>query len=170
MHGFREGLSEYLSEQEDDWHKLCYHVPGIECLDVILKGAIPPNPNELLSNSRLERLIEELKAEYDYIILDSPPYLLIADPITTNRVADCNIYVMRAGVSDLRFVGEINMAQSEEKLTKPYIVLNGMNFQKQGYYRHSRYGYGYGYAYGYSYGYGEQQKKKRWWRRLTTPS
>lgn len=152
---FNKGLSDYLANHTDDWHSLLYHVPNATNLDVLLKGQIPANPNELLSGERLERLVEELKKEYDYIILDSPPYLLIADPITINRVADRNIYVMRAGVSDLRFVNEIDMAAKNEKLTRPVIVLNGLNLETQGYYGRGRYGYGYGYAYGYSYGYNE---------------
>lgn len=158
------GLSEYLSGQTDDWKSLLLDVPGEDKLNVLLKGAIPPNPNELLSSNRLEKLIEELKAEFDYIILDSPPYLLIADPITINRVADRNVYVMRAGTSDLRFVNEVDMAARNEKLTKPVIVLNGLNMETRSYYGHGRYGYGYGYAYGYSYGYndgGYDQKRKK---------
>lgn len=163
---FDKGLSEYLANHTNDWHSLIYHVPNASNLDVLLKGQIPANPNELLSGERLEKLIEELKAEYDYIILDSPPYLLIADPITINRVADRNIYVMRAGVSDLRFVNEIDMAAKSKKLTKPVIVLNGLNMETQGYYGRGRYGYGYGYAYGYSYGYNEQHKEEGFFDRL----
>lgn len=158
------GLSEYLSGKTDDWHSLLLDVPGENNLKVLLKGAIPPNPNELLSSSRLEKLVEELKAEFDYIILDSPPYLLIADPITINRVADRNVYVMRAGTSDLRFVNELDMAARNEKLTKPVIVLNGLDMEARSYYGHGRYGYGYGYAYGYSYGYndgGYNEKRKK---------
>lgn len=149
------GLSEYLSRQVQDWHELVFHVPNAEHLDVLLKGTIPPNPNELLSSKHLEKLIEELRAEYDYIILDSPPYLLIADPISINRVADRNVYVMRAGVSDLRFVNEIDLAARNDKLTRPVIVLNGLNLETQTYYGRGKYGYGYGYAYGYGYGYGK---------------
>jgi len=163
---FDKGLSTYLANHTDDWHSLLYRVPNAPNLDVILKGQIPANPNELLSSNRLEKLIEELKKEYDYIILDSPPYLLIADPITINRVADRNIYVMRAGVSDLRFVNEIDMAAKNEKLTKPVIVLNGLNMETQGYYGRGRYGYGYGYAYGYSYGYNEQHTEEGFFGRL----
>ena len=163
---FKQGLSQYLANQTDDWKSIVYHVPSMEGLDVIFKGSIPPNPNELLSNSRLERLIEQLKANYDYVILDSPPYLLIADPITINRVADLNIYVTRAGVSDLRFINEINMAVSNAKLSNPYIVLNGLDMKSQTYYGHSRYGYGYGYAYGYSYGYGNQTPKRSFWSKM----
>ena len=164
---FACGLSDYLSGHTTDWHSLLYHVPGTECLDVILKGPIPVNPNELLSNSRLDDLIARLKEEYDYVILDSPPYLLIADPVTVNRVADRNIYVMRAGVSDLRFVNEVDMAEREGKLRHPLIVLNGLNLERQSYYGRGRYGYGYGYAYGYSYGYNEQPGKESLFSKVT---
>ena len=132
----------------------------------MLKGTVPANPNELLSGARLEKLIEELRAAYDYVLLDSPPYLLIADPITINRVVDANIYVMRSGASDLRFVNELNIAKGNSKLTNPYIVLNGLDMKSQSYYG-SRYGYGYGYAYGYAYGYDERSERKSLRHRIT---
>ena len=162
---FKGGLSHYLSGQTDNWKEQIYKVPGIDGLDLMLKGTVPINPNELLSGERLEKLIEELRAAYDYVLLDSPPHLLIADPITINRVVDANIYVMRSGVSDLRFVNELNIAKANGKLTKPYIVLNGLDMKSQSYYG-SRYGYGYGYAYGYTYGYNEHTEQKPFWTRI----
>ncbi|MBE6332899.1 MAG: polysaccharide biosynthesis tyrosine autokinase [Bacteroidales bacterium] len=162
---FKGGLSHYLSGQTDNWKEQIYKVPGIDGLDLMLKGTVPINPNELLSGERLEKLIEELRAAYDYVLLDSPPHLLIADPITINRVVDANIYVMRSGVSDLRFVNELNIAKANGKLTKPYIVLNGLDMKSQSYYG-SRYGYGYGYAYGYAYGYNEHTEQKPFWTRI----
>ncbi|MBQ0058270.1 MAG: polysaccharide biosynthesis tyrosine autokinase [Bacteroidales bacterium] len=161
----RMGLSDYLSGNIDDWHGAVNSVEGVPMLDVLLKGTIPPNPNELLSGSRFETLIAELRETYDYVILDSPPFLLIADPMTINRVADRNIYIMRAGVSDLRFISELDMAAQSEKLTKPVIVLNGIDVEDIHYGR-SRYGYGYGYIYGYSYGYGDNHKNDSRWKKL----
>ncbi len=153
----KDGLAQYLAGQSDDWRSMLIGHPDIKGVDVLLRGSLPPNPNELLSGKRFAQLIEELRGEYDYIILDSPPYLLISDPISINRVADRTIYIMRAGVSDLRFINEIDMADKNGQLTKPYIVLNGLDLESQGYYGRGRYGYGYGYAYGYSYGYGEHK-------------
>ena len=48
-------------------------------LDVIYSGMIPPNPTELLTNGRYEQLLEELKAKYDYIIVDTAPLMLVTD-------------------------------------------------------------------------------------------
>ena len=68
-------------------------------------------------------------------------------------------------MSDLRFVNELNIAKANGKLTKPYIVLNGLDMKSQSYYG-SRYGYGYGYAYGYAYGYNEHTEQKPFWTRI----
>ncbi|MBP5716315.1 MAG: polysaccharide biosynthesis tyrosine autokinase [Bacteroidales bacterium] len=161
----KDGLAQFLSGQIEDWQSILVGHPQIEGLDVLLRGMLPPNPNELLSGKRFTELIEELRTKYDYVILDSPPYLLISDPISINRVVDRTLYVVRAGVSDLRFINEIDMAERNGQLTKPYIVLNGLDLESQGYYGRGRYGYGYGYAYGYSYGYAER-KSRSWLSRL----
>ncbi len=154
------GLSQFLTDDSIDWHSIIHHVDELDHLDVITKGAVPPNPNELLSSSRFEKLIKELRAEYDYIILDSPPYLMIADPVTINRIVNCNVYVMRAGVSDLHFADEVDLANEKGVLTKPVIVLNDIN-TKDLQHRGGRYGYGYGYVYGYGYGYHHEEKQRK---------
>lgn len=156
----QRGLSDYLIEKGQNWHNHIFHIEEAGHLDVMPKGSIPPNPNELLSSDRFEELIKALRAEYDYVILDSPPYLLIADPVTVNRVTDCNIYVMRAGISDLHFAEEIERASEKGQLTRPVIVLNGFE-PKNARSRGGRYGYGYGYAYGYGYGYSHESGSKK---------
>ena len=156
----QRGLSDYLIEKGQNWHNHIFHIEEAGHLDVMLKGSIPPNPNELLSGDRFEELIWALRAEYDYVILDSPPYLLIADPVTINRVVDCNLYVMRAGISDLHFAEEIERASEKGQLTRPVIVLNGFETKNAGR-RSGHYGYGYGYAYGYGYGYSHESDSKK---------
>lgn len=156
----QRGLSYYLIEKGQNWHNHIFHIEEAGHLDVMLKGSIPPNPNELLSGNQFEELIWALRAEYDYVILDSPPYLLIADPVTINRVVDCNLYVMRAGISDLHFAEEIERASEKGQLTRPVIVLNGFETKNAGR-RSGHYGYGYGYAYGYGYGYSHESDSKK---------
>jgi len=153
----KEGLSNFLSGEMKDWHDAVQPVEGFSGLDIMLKGAVPPNPNELLSSTRFGMLIEELKKNYDYVILDSPPYLVIADPMTLNTHVDRNVYVMRSGKSDLRFINEIDAAVKGDKLRNVSIILNDVEMDgsrvKYGYNYHYGYGYGYGYRYGYGYGY-----------------
>ena len=153
----RNGLTNYLSGENENWHDAVISIEGFKGLDVMLKGAVPPNPNELLSSERFGMLIAQLKEEYDYVILDSPPYLVIADPMTLNKHVDRNIYVVRAGKADLRFIGEIDAAVKNEKLSNVSIILNDVEMNGKGvkysYGYHYGYGYGYGYRYGYGYGY-----------------
>ena len=151
-----QGLSNYLKGDVQDWREAICSVEGFPGLDVLLKGAVPPNPNELLSSERFGQLIQELRQAYDYVILDSPPYLVIADPMTLNKHVDRNVYVVRAGKADLRFIGEIDAAAKGDKLKNVSIILNDVEMSSHGtqYGYGYRYGYGYGYGYGYRYGYG----------------
>ena len=161
----KQGLSNYLSGEVSDWHQSVQQVQGIDGLSILLKGAVPPNPNELLSSPRFGQLIQELRQEYDYIILDSPPYLVIADPMTLNQYVDRNIYVMRAGKADLRFINEVDAAAKGDKLSNVSIILNDVQMNgshvRYGYNYHYGYGYGYGYRYGYGYGYNNDATPRR---------
>lgn len=158
------GLSNYLSGEIADWHDTVCPIATFPGLDVMLKGAVPPNPNELLSSQRFGVLIEQLKENYDYVILDSPPYLVIADPMTLNKYVDRNIYVVRAGKADLRFVNEMDAAIKSNRLSNVSVILNDVEMSSSrmkysyGYRYGYGYGYGYGYRYGYAYGYGNDSK------------
>jgi capsular exopolysaccharide synthesis family protein len=159
------GLSNYLSGELDDWQEAVVEVEQFPGLSLLLKGGVPPNPNELLSSDRFGTLITALRENYDYIILDSPPYLVIADPMTLNKYVDRNIYVVRSGKSDLRFINEIDAAAKSEKLNNVSIILNDVQMSsskaKYGYSYGYNYGYGYGYRYGYGYGYDTDESKQK---------
>jgi cellulose biosynthesis protein BcsQ len=73
-------------------------------LDVIISGSIPPNPAELLSNGRFEKLLNIVKAEYDYIIVDSAPTLLVTDTLLITDLSDLVIYVTRSDMTDKHVV------------------------------------------------------------------
>ena len=68
---------------------------SIPNLDIITSGPVPPNPSELLMNEQMDLLMETLKQEYDYIILDSPPLGLVTDAIQLVKYSDANLYVIR---------------------------------------------------------------------------
>jgi capsular exopolysaccharide synthesis family protein len=69
---------------------------GVEGLDVIDTGLLPPNPMELLSSPRMDTLIQELRKVYDHIILDSAPVLLVSDAKVLARLADATVLVLNA--------------------------------------------------------------------------
>ena len=87
------GISNYLTG-EVDMEKIV-NKTKIENLDVATSGPIPPNPSELLMSERNIKFIEELKNHYDYIVIDSPPVGLVADPFELMKYADASIYVVR---------------------------------------------------------------------------
>ena len=135
-------------------------------LDLLLAGPTPPNPTELLARENLHQVIEVLKGQYDYIILDTAPVGLVTDTIEIARYSDVNCYVCRADYTPKSNIGLLNSLSDEGKLGNSCVVLNGVDMSKKkyGYYygygkygKYGRYGYGrYGYGkYGYGkYGYG----------------
>ena len=161
-----QGLVPYLVGRNDDLNDSIVHgCAGIETLDLLPAGSIPPNPSELIESQKMADTIEYLKSlDYDYIIFDSAPYLPVADASTMNRYVDANIFMLRVGVCDLKFVEDLDEAVREKRLKNVYIVLNGVDIKARSYGYHYGYGYGhYGYGknkYGYGYGYGYGDKKK----------
>jgi Mrp family chromosome partitioning ATPase len=131
-------------------------------LDFIFSGTIPPNPAELLSNGRFELLLEELKKEYDIVMVDTAPTLLVTDTTLIANLADLLVYVTRANHTDKNLLNFINELKTLKKINNACIVLNNVGEQKgYGY----KYGYGYSYSYkynyGYGYGYGADETKRR---------
>ncbi len=134
-------------------------------LDLLLAGPTPPNPTELLARETLGEIIDILRSEYDYIILDTAPVGLVTDTLQIGRYADVTIFVCRADYTPKSSFGLINSLAKEKKMNNMCVVLNGIDMSKKkyGYYygygkygKYGRYGYGYGYGrYGYGrYGYG----------------
>lgn len=160
-----EGLTPFLAGKTNDLSSSIVHgVKDVPTLDVLPAGVIPPNPSELIESQRMQVAVDYLKSlNYDYILFDSAPYLPVADATIFNRYVDANIFMLRAGVCDLRFVEDLDKLARENKLHNIYIVLNGVDIASRSYGYHYGYGYGhYGYGrhkYGYGYGYGYGDKK-----------
>ncbi|TDE08398.1 GumC family protein [Dyadobacter psychrotolerans] len=117
---------------------------------VLTSGPIPPNPAELLSNGRLGPLLAELRQQYDYILIDSPPFGLVTDSALIADHVDATLYIVRFNYTlrdHLKRIGELQRARRFANLS---IIFNGV-----------RYGAGYGYGYGYGgYGYGYYTDEK----------
>lgn len=145
---YHVGVTNYLSDNTVKVDDIIQHQEGF---DLIPAGILAPNPAELLMDNRLDELINELRARYDYIIADNVPVGLIADATIANRIADLTIFVVRAGKLDRRQLPDIEKLYQEKKLKNMALVLNGANPE--------RHGYGYSYGYGYGYGYGTKKKK-----------
>lgn len=157
----RKGMTHYLSGQATK-EELIHHLPQSEFLDIIYSGVVPPNPAELLLSGALDAFVQELKQQYDYILIDNVPSGVVADAAIVNRLADMTVYVVRAGLLDVRQLPDVERLYQERKLKNMAVVLNGVKEEHAGY---GYYGY-YGYGYSYGYGYDNDKKKKKRKRRL----
>ncbi len=149
----QQGLQDYLHDVSVDWRSTVNQKyldnPN---LDIILSGTIPPNPAELLSNGRLEKLIAEAKDEYDFIIIDTPPTLLVTDTLVISHLVDTTLYVVRADYTPKKILEfSVNLSDKGKLRNMAYVINNvGSNYKGYGTYG---YNYKYNYAYGYGYGY-----------------
>lgn len=135
-----QGISTYLTEKTDDVASLIKtNTQGGVPVDLLPVGAVPPNPVELLLSERLDKLIAELRKHYDYIVLDCPPYDLVADTVIISRVADMTIFVVRAGLFAKSMVKDLEKLYQDGKLPHMSIILNGIDPRKS--YYADRYGY-----------------------------
>lgn len=95
------GLSELLSGvvDIDSPCESFVQKTAYENLDVIAAGAIPPNPAELISCKRTDKLFEKLRPAYDYILIDTPPCLVVTDALLYRQHVMGYVCVIRANVS-----------------------------------------------------------------------
>lgn len=138
-----KGMSSILIKTEN--YKNCINKSLLENLDFITAGPIPPNPSELILNGNINELLESLKKEYDYVIIDNPPIGLVTDGLSLMQKADYPIYVFRADYSKRIFVKNAEKLYYTNKIKNLCVVINGVNINK------SYYGKGYNYGYNSSY-------------------
>ncbi|BFO66776.1 GumC family protein [Chryseobacterium sp. KCF3-3] len=151
------GLTEYLYDETTDVEDLIHTSDTNPECDVIYAGSIPPNPQELLSNGRYQKLISEMSSRYEYIVIDSAPLMLVSDTLSISDTADASLYVVRSGVSRKILIDFANKLVRESKISNVSFVINDVSKNVGG--------YGYGYNYGYGYGY-TTDKEKKWWQKL----
>ena len=148
-----KGITDILYQNKIEKYK--DYVNRFGNLDVIFSGAIPPNPTALLSSDLFRELFLLLKKDYDYIIVDSAPCLLVSDTFQIVDYIDSVVYMFRANFTERKIVDYINEIYDTDKFKNLNVVLNAVgNSSSYGYKYGYQYGYKYGYKYGYNYGYG----------------
>ena len=149
------GLTNFLTSSSNDVSKYIIKQEGFEQFFILPSGVIPPNPAELLMNEKVDNLFENLKQEYDYIVVDTAPVGLVTDTFVIAKQADCFLYVVRANMLDKRMLRIPEELYTENKLPNMAVILNDTDTNK-----------GYGYGYGYVYGYGaEIEENKSWFKK-----
>lgn len=130
----------------------------LEGLHVLVSGSVPPNPSELLLHPNFIALLEKADVEYDYVIIDSPPVLLVSDASVMGQHCSATFIVARYGASNVRQVSDSQKRLAQAGVRVNGLIFNGFIANRSGYY----YGYGYGYGYKNAYGtYGDPVQGKK---------
>lgn len=164
-----KGITQYLADPEHtDLLSLCQPSTISTNLYILPGGTVPPNPTELVARKALDKAIDILKANFDFVILDTAPIGMVTDTQLIARVADLSVYVCRASYTHKSHYELINELKKDHKLPNLCTLINciDMNQRKNGYYygygkygKYGKYGYGKKYGYGYGYGYGNKNDK-----------
>lgn len=139
----QRGLSELIAG--DLGIEEVIHESGVNNLDLIPTGALPPNPSELLLHENFALALEQIAPFYDHILIDSPPVLAVSDATVIGRLAGASLLVLKDGQHPLR-----EIEQSLKTLRHAGVNLRGAVFNQMGRLNSQ---FGYGRYYGYSYDY-----------------
>ena len=164
------GITKLLMKDNPTWEETKKEIIPSEIndnLELLLAGPIPPNPGEIVTRQSLNIVIDQLKENYDYVLIDTAPVGLVTDTLQIGKVADATIFMCRADYTPKSSFGLINQLDKEKKLPNMAIVINGIDMSKKKYgyyYGVGKYGkyryYGYGSKYGsYASSYGNYGNK-----------
>lgn len=115
-------------------------------VSVLPAGTIPPNPAELLGSLEMASVLDHLSRAYDYVVIDSPPVLPVADALVLSQIVDGTLIVAQAGETSARFIKESSQRLYNVGARVLGSVLNDVNLSKDEYYYYQQYyrgGYGY---------------------------
>ena len=151
------GLVNYLIDKDFNWQSaLLNKFDHFPLHKTLLSGAVPPNPLNLISNGNLDLLLKNAKNEFDYIIIDSAPTLIVSDTMSLFKSIDLALCLVRANVTHKKILNHIS--KLENHFENFGIILNGIGQKNSyGYSYGYKYGYGYNYSYNYGYGYGYEE-------------
>ena len=143
----KNGLTEYLADDSVSIKETInkYDINNIN-IDILLSGKVPPNPAELLMSDRMKELFNTVETQYDYVIVDTAPSMLVTDTLLISRYAGHTIYLTRADHTEKKILNFAKELHAENKLNNMMLVVNDVKQSN----------FGYGARYGY---YGATEKK-----------
>jgi capsular exopolysaccharide synthesis family protein len=134
-------------------------VPGVANLSIIPCGPIPPNPAEILSSPAAGQLLQRLRSEFDYVLVDSPPLLNVADSRILSTLTDAVVLVVRAYETPYDAVRRARALLYSAGARILGVALNSVDIRRDGYGSGS--GYVFRYGDGHGYGYGKESSDKQ---------
>ncbi|WP_298499306.1 tyrosine-protein kinase [uncultured Algibacter sp.] len=141
------GLTDYLADNSVNIPEAInnYEINDIK-IDILLSGKVPPNPAELLMSDRIKDLFDKVSEDYDYVIVDTAPSMLVTDTLLISEYAGHTIYLTRADHTEKKILNFAQELHTENKLNNMMLVVNDVKQSN----------FGYGAKYGY---YGAPEKK-----------
>ena len=141
----KEGLSSYLINSAN-LEDIIIKSPH-DNLDYILSGVLPPNPTELMALDKTEKLITQLKNDYDYIVMDTTPLAQVTDAYLLINHAEVKVMVARYNYTIKKVFSLVMKDLKQKNIDHICIVLNDNRYNRD--------------QYGYGYGYNKTEKRKR---------
>ena len=152
-----KGLTNYMANG-DDYSGFIQHVDQ-ENLDILLSGPVAPNPSEMLMSNKMQDLLDRVRTEYDYVLIDTPPIMPVTDAAVLGAKVDGVMIVIASGADKPELVqaAKTRLVQGGANilgciLNKVQVGGGRYGYGKYGNHKYGYGGYGYGYGYGYYYG------------------
>lgn len=133
------GFTDYffgLSKYED-----IIRATGVENLDYITSGTIPPNPSEIIGSKKMVEFLAALKQQYDYVILDSPPIIAVTDSEIMAEIVDASMLVVSTNNTEKEMMERSAHTLMDKQSTFIGVVLNNFAYRNgySSYYKHYYY-------------------------------
>jgi tyrosine-protein kinase Etk/Wzc len=141
---YEHGVTEFL-EGEKAPGQIVNKLPTHENLSFIAAGSLPENPTELLANGKVQSLIDYLENNYDFVLIDTSPAVLVTDAYILSGMCDATLYIIRHNYTPKMLIKRIDENNQINPINNPAIVFNGV--KTRGVFKNN-YGYGYDYVYG----------------------
>lgn len=150
----KEGLTDFLVSKDTYPNSYITKSGIVDNLDIMFSGAKAPNPNDLLDMTKFDDMIIGLRHQYDYIIMDSAPVMLVSDTLHLVEISDVVLYVIKSDYTEKDMLDFAKTFRTDNNISNMAFVLNNVKPE------HSRYGNKYG------YGYYNDVKEKSWKRSI----
>ena len=135
------GLSDYLQGNVEYFSEIIRVHEDLPNLHYIPTAPVDANPHKLLTSMRLKQLLLDMQAEYDYVIVDTPPVGLVSDYLLLSKYIDVHLFVVRRNFSKLSYLEDIDKLRERGKLSGMFIIFNDVN-DKSFKYGYTEYRYG----------------------------
>lgn len=134
-----KGLSTYLINL--DTIDQVIQSTHIDNLSFLPSGPIPPNPAEILGKPEMEILLDDVRLQFDYVIIDNAPTSLVTDGQIVSHLSDLNIFILRYGISHKNQIDIINQYVEEKIISNIAILVNDIKVNSFGrtYYKYYQY-------------------------------